>query len=68
MINFEYPKHAFQSTGYMSGIGLRDLFAGMAMQTLLRDAQTRRAMDAIPRDAYMIADAMLEARKIENDL
>lgn len=67
MSKFEYPKHAFQPLGG-DGMELRDWFAGLAMQALLHElleygeAETQAALDAVSKDAYAMADAMLEAR------
>ncbi len=43
------------------GMTLRDWFAGLAMQALLTRIQMSGAERA--RDAYIVADAMLEARE-----
>lgn len=43
------------------GMTLRDYFAAKAMQVFLANDETSMGEDA--QDAYMVADAMLEARK-----
>lgn len=43
--------------------GLRDMFAGLAMQGLLScQIQPQSGADMYARDAYEVADAMMEAR------
>ena len=44
-------------------IKLRDYFAGQAMQVLLNH-KLKTSVSLVPIDAYGIADAMLEARKL----
>jgi hypothetical protein len=44
-------------------VELRDMFAGQAMQVLL-DHKLKTSVSLVPIDAYGIADAMLEARKL----
>ena len=44
-------------------IKTRDMFAGLAMQVLL-DHKLKTSVSLVPIDAYGIADAMLEARKV----
>jgi hypothetical protein len=46
-----------------SEVELRDMFAGQAMQVLL-DHKLKTSVSLVPIDAYGIADAMLEARKL----
>lgn len=46
------------------GMTLRDYFAAKAMQSLLaKDTWEQSGPDMFARDAYAMADAMLEARK-----
>ena len=40
----------------------RDLFAGLAMQTLLADRSRSTSLDALAAQAFAIADAMIRAR------
>jgi len=47
--------------GYEDGMTLRDWFAGQALVGLLSRSDVPLA-HAVPDNAYMIADAMLEAR------
>jgi hypothetical protein len=54
-----YPEE--MGGGYQTGMTLRDYFAANAMQALLARDHTRFDQDV--REAYEIADAMLEARK-----
>jgi hypothetical protein len=46
-----------------SEIKLRDYFAGLAMQSLL-DRKLTTSVRLVPQDAYQMANAMLEARKL----
>lgn len=46
---------------FETGMSLRDYFAAKAMQGLMARVGPHNA-DAIAHDAYMVADAMLEAR------
>lgn len=47
-----------------SGMTLRDWFAGMALQGLMANPNTEaRSYKQCAQDAYVAADAMLEARK-----
>jgi hypothetical protein len=56
-----------------SGMTLRDYFAAKAMQTLLGSEYTSEHglyegwTRALAHESYMIADAMLRARKASND-
>lgn len=47
------------------GMSLRDYFAAMALQGMLANQHPYQASDErmFARDAYVLADAMLEARK-----
>ena len=47
---------------YGTGMTLRDYFAAKAMQGLLASTRTNSS-GVLARDAYNMADAMLEARK-----
>ena len=67
----DLPESAFPSTFqsmspepqqvHRWGMTLRDYFAAKAMQVFLANDETSMGEDA--QDAYMVADAMLEARK-----
>jgi hypothetical protein len=46
------------------GMTLRDWFAGQALQGLLASTKTSDGL-AIAKDAYILADAMLEAREVK---
>jgi hypothetical protein len=49
---------------HIDTVGLRDHFAGLAMQGLLAcPVQPQSGPDMYARDAYAVADAMIEARK-----
>jgi hypothetical protein len=48
-----------------NGMTLRDWFAGQALQGLLARAKTSDG-GAIAKDAYTLADAMFEARKVQS--
>jgi hypothetical protein len=48
-------------------ITLRDFFAGCALMGFLTRGECDDALEAIPHDAYLYADAMLEARGGSND-
>lgn len=49
------------------GMELRDWFAGLAMQELIRRAETATDWVTVPADAYEMADLMMEARKEEGE-
>ena len=56
-------------TGHSVGMTLRDYFAAQAMQGLLMGGYediTTEYWDSIPKDAYVMADAMLKARMEKN--
>lgn len=58
------------NTFHYSGMTLRDWFAGQALERLLGGELLpfhETMPDAIAKQAYMIADAMLEHRKKVND-
>ena len=59
---FPVENHAKASQYGSFGMSLRDYFAAKAMQGLLISTRTDDVL-MICRDAYKIADAMLEARK-----
>jgi hypothetical protein len=51
-------------TVHMQGMTLRDYFAAKAMQALINPkGQDFDRIDEVPKYAYQIADAMLEARE-----
>ena len=54
-----------EMTGF--GMYLRDYFAAKAMQGLLADRRHYENYREIASDAYLLADAMLRARKASND-
>ena len=60
-----YPTNQYANgispNGHSQGMTLRDYFAAKAMQVFLASDGTSMGEDA--QDAYMVADAMLEARK-----
>lgn len=45
------------------GMTLRDYFAARAMQTMCEEVSRYDQFDSCAKDAYKMADAMLEARK-----
>jgi len=53
---------------YQDGMDLRDYFASKAMQGMVSSISSQFNIDAkmVSRDAYIIADAMMETRK-QND-
>jgi len=48
--------------GFARDMTLRDHYAGLAMQALVRDDDVIEMWRGIPSEAYDIADAMLKAR------
>jgi len=48
--------------GFAKDMTLRDHYAGLAMQALVRDDDVIEMWRGIPSEAYDIADAMLKAR------
>ena len=56
---------AFPNEFESAGMDLRDYFAAKAMQAFLPNAVCKTASDvkAICEDSYVLADAMMEARK-----
>jgi hypothetical protein len=48
-----------------NGMPLRDWFAGQALQGLASYVTQGATFDAIAKDAYAIADAMLKAREVK---
>ena len=46
-----------------AGISLRDWFAGQALASVYREANPDEGFNSIAEHAYLMADAMLEARK-----
>ena len=76
MIDTDKPESAFPSTFkslhpdeaqvHRWGMTLRDYFAAKAMQSLMRQYPEHLMIspaNAVASDAYVLADAMLEARK-----
>ena len=45
------------------GISTRDYFAAKAMQTMCEEVSRYDQFDRVAKDAYKMADAMIEARK-----
>ena len=56
-----FPATHFDLTEGEHGMTLRDYFAAKALQALTMQGQ--KHLKTIAEDAYMMADAMLEARK-----
>ncbi|MGJ8524299.1 hypothetical protein LMG33818_000007 [Halomonadaceae bacterium LMG 33818] len=46
-----------------AGVDLRDVFAGMALQFVWMDMHEEFSAKQIAESAYLVADAMMEARK-----
>jgi hypothetical protein len=57
------PEVRFMDKPEESGWTLRDWFAGQALAGMMADTSTGGHWDAYAKDAYAVADAMLEARK-----
>jgi hypothetical protein len=60
-----FPSHTdVQGLGYLTyrGMTLRDWFAGQAMIGLI----SAGVANGVPTNAYRVADAMLEARKVKS--
>ena len=53
---------AFPTLGHASGMSLRDYFAAKAMEGLIANNNTNA--QEIAQAAYIVADAMLERRKL----
>ncbi len=65
-INNGGPVHPFQDKyGRVSGMTLRDWFAGQALAGLLRDGIDVHGIDDSAYLAYEMADAMLKAREVK---
>lgn len=58
----EYTDWQVKTGGYARDMTMRDYFAGLAMQALLRDDDVIEIWRGIPADAYEMADAMLKGR------
>ena len=63
-----FPQHGFDTVAErftsQGGMTLRDYFAAQAVQGLLASpVQPQSGADMYAQDAYVIADAMLEARE-----
>lgn len=57
--------YAFPSENrpWQEGMELRDWFAGQALAGLIANGRTSMMTDVIAQQAYMMAEAMMEARK-----
>jgi len=58
-----HPEAGVQRHFIARGMSLRDYFAAKAMQAELGDGVALSAMSMLAKRAYIMADAMLEARK-----
>ena len=58
----DYTDWMVKTGGYAKDMTMRDYFAGLAMQALLRDDDVIEIWRRIPADAYEVADAMLKER------
>ena len=58
----EYVDWHIKTGGFARDMTLRDYFAGLAMQALLRDDDVIEIWRRIPADAYEMADVMLKER------
>ena len=60
-----FPIPGLHNDADFNGMSLRDYFAGKALQGMLANQHPYQASDEhmFARDAYTLADAMLEARK-----
>ena len=52
----------------MNDEDLRDLFAGLAMQGIVSRASNEPQFELVARNAYRMADAMIEAKYAEPEL
>ena len=55
--NYTRPKWSFE------GISIRDYFAAKAMQAMAEEVVRYDQFESCAKDAYKMADAMIEARK-----
>ena len=58
-----FPTGTGGNTPYCMGMTLRDYFAAKAMQAMCEEVSRYNQYDGAARDAYRMADAMLEARE-----
>jgi hypothetical protein len=58
----QYTDWVVKTGGYARDMTVRDHFAGLALQALLRDDDVIEIWRGIPADAYEMADAMLKER------
>ena len=58
-----FPVPGLQHDEGFNGISMRDYFAAKAMQSMCEEAPVYDHFSSCARDAYKMADAMLEARK-----
>ena len=58
----QYTDWMVKTGGYAKDMTMRDYYAGLAMQALLRDDDVIEIWRGIPADAYEMADAMLKER------
>jgi hypothetical protein len=58
----QYTDWMVKTGGYAKDMTMRDHFAALAMQALLRDDDVIEIWRGIPADAYEMADAMLKER------
>lgn len=68
---FPIPEAAYAYEGVQTGMTLRDYFAGQALAGLLTGQfsdTSRHNFDALPKEAFDIADAMLAARALARAL
>lgn len=67
-----FPRTQFDSTGQLSGMKLRDYFAAAAMQGIVAGCgnalgQVNYDDTTLTRNAYILADKMLEAREVTGE-
>jgi len=58
----DYTDWHIKHGGFARDMTMRDYYAGLAMQALLRDDDVIEIWRGIPADAYEMADAMLKER------
>lgn len=66
MIDKNYPAfpHGKVTLRPSSGMTMRDYFAAKAMQSMCDEVSRYDQFESVARDAYKMADAMLEAREM----